>query len=129
MASVMTSQTYTVTYAGRPDQVRRVRWLLAALLDGCPVADDAILLASELAANAVNHSNSGKPGGTFTFSMEIHPDYVWIEIEDQGGKWEERPYFEGHGLDVVSKLADEWAIEGNEKCRVASFRLDWSLAV
>ena len=45
-------------YPGRPAQVRRVRADLRVILGGCPVADETILVASELAANAVTHSSS-----------------------------------------------------------------------
>jgi anti-sigma regulatory factor (Ser/Thr protein kinase) len=130
MPQLMTSpRTYTVTYEGKPEQVRRVRWFLSDVLGGCPAADDAILLTSEIAANAVQHSDSGK-GGTFILRAEIHDSYAWIEVEDQGGKWtirDMRADGRGHGLDLVSKLASEWAIDGNERCRVVSFRIDWAL--
>jgi hypothetical protein len=40
---------FSRVYLGSPDQIRAVRADLRGLLDGCPVADDAILCASELA--------------------------------------------------------------------------------
>jgi hypothetical protein len=54
-----------VTYPGRADQIRLVRADLRTVLDDCPLADDVILCASELAANAVLLSRSRRPGGTF----------------------------------------------------------------
>jgi hypothetical protein len=37
---------------------------------------------------AALHSGSRLPGGQFTVRAEIHPgDYVWIEVEDNGGPW------------------------------------------
>jgi hypothetical protein len=44
-----------------PDQIRAVRADLRALLGDSPIADDVILCASELAANAALHSRSRKP--------------------------------------------------------------------
>src|ERR1017187_942415 len=45
-------------------------------------------LACEMAANAALHSHSALPGGQFTVRAELSPgDYVWIEVEDQGGFW------------------------------------------
>ena len=44
---------YASNYPGRADQVRHVRRALARHLAGCPAADEAILIASELAANAI----------------------------------------------------------------------------
>src|SRR6266851_9690464 len=76
---------YTRAYDGRADQIGHVRAFLAGILDGCPVADDAILIGDELASNAVRHSNSGKPGGRFTVHVEVHEqDYLWVEVEDEG---------------------------------------------
>ena len=46
------------TYPGRADQVHHVRRAVARHLAGCPAADDAVLIASELAANAIVHSAS-----------------------------------------------------------------------
>src|SRR5215470_4231268 len=75
-------------YPGRPEQVQRVRADLGAILDGCPVADETILAASELAANAVTHSRSRQAGGQFIVRAEVSPgDYVRVEVEDQGESW------------------------------------------
>jgi len=57
-----------------------VRAAVARYLDGCPVADDAVLVVSEIAANAVLHSQSS--GEFFTVRCELYPDYVWVECED-----------------------------------------------
>jgi anti-sigma regulatory factor (Ser/Thr protein kinase) len=122
-------KTYAVTYAGRPEQVSRVRWLVAELLDGCPVACDAVLLASEIATNAVCHSNSRESGGTFIVRVVIHENCVRIEVEDQGGQWkpeDARIDGRGHGLDLVREIASDWAVDGSAKGRVVSFRLGWA---
>src|SRR5579862_6274698 len=98
------------TYPGTADQVRQVRKDLAPVVDGCPLADDLTLLASELATNAVVHSKSGQPGGTFTVRAEVRPgDYAWLEVEDQGGPWVHRkPGDEdGRGLAIVTALAGD----------------------
>jgi hypothetical protein len=77
------------SFPGRRDQVRLMRGILAIFFDGCPTADDAVLLASELAANAVTHSASGRPGGTLTFRAETRPGaYVRAEVEDEGSTWD-----------------------------------------
>jgi len=55
----VTATMYSGTFHGRADQVRRVRAAVARYLDGCPAADDAVLVVSEIAANAVLHSQSG----------------------------------------------------------------------
>jgi anti-sigma regulatory factor (Ser/Thr protein kinase) len=72
------------------DQVQVARAFIAAVLAACPAADDAVLCVSELATNAVLHSASRNPGGTFTVRASISSDYVRIEVEDNGGHWDQR---------------------------------------
>jgi len=112
------------------DQVAEVRAFLRKVLDGYPVANDAILLASELAANAILHSDSRQPGGRFTVRAEMHEgDYVWVEVEDQGGIWDlktARREGRWHGLDIVNAVASEWGRDqGDEGGWVVWFRIDW----
>lgn len=58
-----------------------------AFLAGCPTAEDAVLLASELATNAITHSASGQPGGTFTIRVHIQGGCIHAQVEDQGSTW------------------------------------------
>src|ERR1700730_6238096 len=95
------------SYPGLPGQVRHVRHGLAQALNGCPVADESVLVVSELRANAVIHSTSRDPGGQFTVRIEVRPgDCIRIEVADQGGPWDhpdedkDRP----HGLDIVAAM-------------------------
>jgi anti-sigma regulatory factor (Ser/Thr protein kinase) len=118
-------------YPGRPEQVQRVRTDLGAILDECPIADEAILVASELAANAVIHSSSRQPGGEFIVRAAVCPGaYIWVEVEDQGGIWAGHHPRDGrpHGLDIVQAIAGDgdWGIGGDATLgRVAWARLDW----
>ena len=100
------------TYPGHLDQVHRVRQAVARYLAGCPAADEAVLIVSELAANAIVHSASR--GAFFTVRAELHADYVWVEVEDLGGPWHCRPP-DGrpHGLDLVEALTgpDGWGVD------------------
>jgi anti-sigma regulatory factor (Ser/Thr protein kinase) len=96
------------SFPGRRDQVGRARAFLAQFLDGCPVADEAILLVSELASNAVAHSASGQPGGTFTVRACIGDGgSLYAAVEDQGSRWSgdvttaESP----HGLYLLRELS------------------------
>jgi anti-sigma regulatory factor (Ser/Thr protein kinase) len=88
------------------------------------------LICSELCTNAIIHSNSAEPGGYFILRAEVHEgEYVWIEVEDQGGLWLEcgRDDEHGRGLEVVAALADDWDIEGDSLARVVRARFDWPL--
>ena len=95
---------YQRTFHGRADQVAQVRHEIAAHLDGCPAADDAVLVASELAANSIVHSHSA--GEFFTVRCEACPGYVWVEVEDLGGPWHREPSDDRpHGLNIIEALA------------------------
>jgi serine/threonine-protein kinase RsbW len=102
-------------FPAHPRQVSAARAFLAAVLDGCPAADDAILCISELASNAVLHSASRHPGGTFTVHAEVSDDCIWIAVKDNGGDWEETTHGDGrpHGLDIVRELAADSGREGS----------------
>lgn len=119
---------YSRVFPGRADQVREVRASLGRALAGCPMADDVVLAASELAANAVQHSRSREPGGRFTVRAGIHPaDYLRLEVEDGGGPWSELPGTDerGRGLGIVDVLSSQWGIEDDELGRVVWARFDW----
>ncbi len=117
---------YQCTFHGRADQVAQVRREIAGHLDGCPAAADAILIASELAANSVTHSASA--GEFFTVRCEAHPGYLRIEVEDLGGEWHCKPGDDRpHGLDIIKALAgpDNWGTETtSDGDRVVWVRLD-----
>jgi anti-sigma regulatory factor (Ser/Thr protein kinase) len=124
--------TFERSYPGTAEQVREVRADLTAVVKDCPFADDFVLLASELSANAVVHSRSGQPGGAFTVRAEIRPGhYAWLQVEDQGGPWIERePGVErGRGLALVAYLVgeDNWLVQDGSVpgTRVVWARLDW----
>jgi anti-sigma regulatory factor (Ser/Thr protein kinase) len=100
------------TYPGRGDQVAQVRHQIAADLAGCPAANDAIWIASELAANAIIHGRSA--GQSFTVRCHASPGQVRIEVEDIGGPWRKRdPGDRPHGLDIVQALTgpDGWGTQ------------------
>jgi anti-sigma regulatory factor (Ser/Thr protein kinase) len=121
-------RSFVRVYRGRADQVAAVRADLRRLLGDCPLTDDALICASELAANAVRHSESGQPGGRFTVRADLRPGcWVRIEIKDQGGPWSgpAEDLERGHGLDIVRRMAGDWGAEGSCRSRALWARLDW----
>jgi anti-sigma regulatory factor (Ser/Thr protein kinase) len=106
-------RAYCWEFPGTVDQVRRARSAVAAALEDCPLADDAVLCGSELATNAIRHSASGWPGGTFTVRAEIRPGRsVHLEVQDQGGLWQPDQDGDGrvHGLGIVAELAAGFSV-------------------
>ena len=123
-AEPATATRHTATYPGRADQLHHVRCAIASHLAGCAAAADAILIASELSANAILHSRSR--AGHFSVCIELHPDHVRIETEDSGGLWRRRqPDGRPHGLDMVEALTgpDGWGTETTTSGRVVWARL------
>jgi serine/threonine-protein kinase RsbW len=106
-------------YSGLPATVTQVRGDVRAILGPCPevVADDLELVVSELVANAIKHSRSGEPGGTYTVRISHQVTekvpYIWVEVVDQGSSsWDGtfRPEAT-HGLAVIPSLSD-WCETG-----------------
>jgi anti-sigma regulatory factor (Ser/Thr protein kinase) len=87
-----------------------------------------ILCASELAANAAQHSRSRLPGGTFTVRAAVSPGrYARVEVEDNGGPWTQAMTGPArhHGLDIIRAVADAWGINGGHATRTVWARFDW----
>jgi serine/threonine-protein kinase RsbW len=115
-------------YPGRPEQAGAVRRFLADVLEGNPALEDAVLCVSELAANAIVHSQSRQPGGHFEVRVFLHPGgHIRVEVTDQGGPWAPDPggrQNHGRGLLIVSRLASDWGIVGGDHAgRMAWFEL------
>ena len=122
-------RTTDLTYPGGTEHVRAVRADLRVVLQECPRADDVILCASELAANAAMHSRSRLPGGTFNVRATVSTDlYARIEVQDDGGPWNQGMIdpTRHHGLDIVRAFADEWGIDGDYTSRTIWARFNWS---
>ncbi|HEX6520421.1 MAG TPA: ATP-binding protein [Streptosporangiaceae bacterium] len=118
----------TTTLPATPEQIAEARRFVAGFVPDATLADDALLCLSEVATNAVIHSDSCRVGGRFTVRAEFHGDgCVHIEVEDQGGRWMERAKPEGQshlGLMVVRQLASAWGIDGDGSgCRRVWFEL------
>jgi serine/threonine-protein kinase RsbW len=125
---VIPQRSWEQSYPGTADQLRHVRSALRSFLGGCPVEDDAVHLLSELSANAVMHSDSGKSGGTFTIRAQHVGGYVRAEVEDQGSDWHgelsaaaTRP----HGLYLLLTLASACGTERISRAHLVWFRLDY----
>jgi serine/threonine-protein kinase RsbW len=122
-----TAPGYTSTFGGRAEEAARVRREIAGYLNGCPVTDDMVLIASELAANCIMHTHSR--GNTFRVRCQLSPGTARIEVEDMGGPWRPRtPDDRPHGLDIIQALAghDGWGTQATGTgSRLTWARLSW----
>jgi len=110
--------SFECSYPGTADQPHQVRADLEKVAREFPLADELVLLASELATNAILHSRSGHPDRWFTVRAVLYPgDYAWVEVDEEHGR----------GLAIVAAVAGagNWGIDGDAAARVAWFRLDW----
>ena len=119
------ARRYHQVFPGQPDQVSRVRREVGQHVRDTPVADDVILIASELATNAVLHSKSRDE--IFAVACEVYPRCVRIEVADLGGQWHDHePDDRPHGLEIVTTLATRWGIRpGTAGIRVVWARVEF----
>ena len=117
-------------FPGTPDQLRHVRAALRTSLDGCPATDDVTLLVTELAANAIARSASGRPGGTFTVRLRHVPgDHVRAEVQDAGSDRHgdiARSAGHPHGLYLLLALAAACGTGASGRSRIVWLRIDKS---
>jgi anti-sigma regulatory factor (Ser/Thr protein kinase) len=76
-------------------------------------SDAATLLTSELVTNAILHTDSRKPGGTFTVVVLGLPDGALVEVLDDGSASTpvvkgDRLAGAGQGLFLVEQVAAQW---------------------
>jgi anti-sigma regulatory factor (Ser/Thr protein kinase) len=130
MTGVLALRPKRRVFAGRPDQVRQARNFVGRVLGACPAADDAVLLAGELATNAVTHTASGS-GGEFTVTVHRAGAWARVEVRDEGSAMTPRarassvPDESGYGLGLVELMANRWGFGGGLRGRVVWFELEW----
>ncbi|MFD8562053.1 ATP-binding protein [Streptosporangium canum] len=118
-------------FRATPHQIRPARHFVAGILgDGHPLRDDAVLLTSELATNAVEH-----PSGPFdgpqeflvTVAFVVHG--VLITVQDPGSSQIPCPRDSGpdatggRGLALVNSLASRWGFHRDSVGTVIWFEL------
>jgi anti-sigma regulatory factor (Ser/Thr protein kinase) len=117
-------------FPGAAGQVARARLFVGDVLDGCPAADDAVLLTSELVTNAIAHTASGM-GGKVIVTVYRADTRVRVEVRDDGS--DRAPVVHpagearesGFGLELVELIADRWGHCGGRRSRVVWFMLEW----
>lgn len=118
-------------FPAAPDQVRPARTFVADLLgDDHPLRDDAVLLTSELATNAVEHpTGPGDRPREFLLTVTFVPHGVLITVQDPGSAHIPCPKNPGpdatggRGLALVNTLATRWGFHRDSIGTVIWFEL------
>ena len=97
--------------AGAPAAARHFVADAVRRLGVADLADDAALVVTELAANAVVHARTG-----FVVDLAVDPDVLRISVRDAsplppGAPSAALPAAKLHGLGVVDALASLWGVE------------------
>jgi anti-sigma regulatory factor (Ser/Thr protein kinase) len=110
------------TFAGTLDRIPHARHFTRYLLADAPCQEDAEQIVAELAANALQHTSSGRPDGTFIVEITRTTATITVAVYDCG--WGGRPRFGaacrsdaecGRGLALVAAIADQVGCEGDEE--------------
>ena len=116
-------------FPGEERQLGMVRRWLASLLPECPARDDVALVATELAANAVQHTASGR-GGEFAVEVAVSHVVVRVCVTDGGSPQEPRVVADpegerGRGLVVVASLSARTGMCGDQRGRQVWADVPW----
>jgi anti-sigma regulatory factor (Ser/Thr protein kinase) len=126
----MDARMFTERLPGTPDQVRNARLIIATILgDAHPCIDDAVLLASETATNAIRHSESAWPGGEFALTVEHTEAWVRVTVRDDGsctvpclcpvtGTADH-----GRGVKLLDVVAFRWGLLREKRCNEVWFEV------
>ncbi|MEU4223141.1 ATP-binding protein [Nonomuraea sp. NPDC026600] len=137
MAALDMRMVGDMRFPGRPDimsdvRIYATRWLVVERPETAEdedLLDNLRLLATELSANAIKHTISGRwRRGSFRVRMRLDPRRVRVEVMDQG--WWSRPRLRndlsetsGRGLHIVEALAATWGVRRRWFGRAVWFEL------
>ena len=116
-----TARVWGLSCPGFPEEVSRARRWTRDILRGSPLAEDAELIVSELSANAILHTASGRDQGSFHLAVAVSAQVVAVSVTDDGGTATapkvEHQYQDaagGRGLGMVSTIAHRVVIHDSE---------------
>lgn len=117
--------TVVLPFAASTPAIARTR--LAAFLTmnlaSSAVIDDALLVISEMIANAVSHGGP-TPDGGIEISWTINGDLLELSVLDAGAGGSLTPIdfdedsLSGRGLSIISRVADRWWVDMSQGTRV-----------
>jgi hypothetical protein len=117
-------------FLGQERQLGELRRWLTGLLPDRPARDDVVLVAVELATNAVKFTGSGH-GGWFIVEIAWYRGAVRVAVADEGAPTGPRliddPLGEqGRGLQMVRALSVNAGVTGDERGRLVWADVPWS---
>ncbi|BCL28970.1 ATP-binding protein [Streptomyces aurantiacus] len=125
-----TARVWGLTCPGFPEEVSRARRWTRDILRGSPLADDAALIVSELSANAILHTASGRHSGSFHLALAISPQMVALSVTDDGGtgqapkvEHQDQDAEHGRGLSMVNALAHRVVVHDSDGAHTVTAEL------
>ncbi|WP_326787720.1 ATP-binding protein [Streptomyces sp. NBC_00151] len=116
-----TARVWGLTCPGFPEEVGRARRWTRDILRDSPLAEDAALIVSELSANAILHTASGKESGSFHLALAVSPQVVALSVTDDGGtgsapkvEHQGQEAEHGRGLGMVSAIAHRVVVHDSD---------------
>jgi serine/threonine-protein kinase RsbW len=135
LGPVQPAHTWARTYRGTAASVPEARRFVGELLAGCPARETLMLCVSELCANAIAHTGSGR-GGVFTVEVDRPRDGVArVAVTDDGGT--SLPSAGsldlmaegGRGLAMVAACTSRWGFSDSFAGRTVWAEATWPVAV
>jgi hypothetical protein len=116
-------------FPGEERQLGILRRWLDSLLPNCPAQDDVASVATELGANAIRHTASGR-GGRFAVEIAWHEAVVRVTVADGGGPTEphlidDSAVEHGRGLLLVRGLSLRTGVVGDQQGRLVWAETAW----
>ncbi|MGW3015745.1 ATP-binding protein [Streptomyces longwoodensis] len=118
-----TARVWGLSCPGFPEEVSRARRWTRDILRGSPLAEDAELIVSELGANAILHTASGRERGSFHLAVAVTAQVVAVSVTDDGGtatapkvehQDQEAEAEHGRGLGMVSAIAHRVVVHDSD---------------
>jgi anti-sigma regulatory factor (Ser/Thr protein kinase) len=132
--SVQSAERRALVLTAEPISVVKARGWIDGLAAGL-VADDRRaelrLVMTEVVTNAVRH---GAQGGTLRLAATPKPDFLCVQVTDDGAGLVPRPGAMasdengGFGLFIVEQLARRWGVTREDRCTRVWFEFDYLAA-
>ena len=135
LGPVRSTRPWARTYRGTPASVPEARRFVGELLTGCPARETLMTCVSELCANAITHTASGR-GGVFTVEVDCPRDGIArVAVTDDGGASVpaagrlDLMAEGGRGLAMVAACTSRWGFREAYPGRTVWAEASWPVAV